>query len=339
MTIEISRFDPIRESDVAVRDWFDLAAAIAVEQRPEFPAPEFDSYVEQLRLPVTAFGPQSFWAARDSGELVGAMRAIYLGQENSNSAFVTVNVRSDRRREGIGTQLLAGSLTDLREQRRSLVVGQNIVLDGPADRWATKLGFAKVQQRAEQHLRVKEVDPELWQTPAPSGFRMRRWIDSAPEELLEGFATLRNSIADAPKGDSSYQPPEWTPARVRQEEAEVRAAGRVHRFVAAVHEHTGTLAGFTELAYTLGYPSVCFQQDTAVLRDFRGLGLGRAIKAEMMRWLIAEQASVETVMTNTGADNVHMIRVNHQLGYVTVRITAFVEAETELLSARTQLRG
>lgn len=339
MTVEISRFDPVRESDAAVREWFDLAAAIAVEQRPGFAAPEFDSFVEQLRLPVTAFGPQSFWAARDSGELVGATRVIYLGQENSNSAFVTVNVRTDRRREGIGTGLLAGSLTDLREQRRSLVVGQNVVLGGPADLWATGLGFVKVQQRAEQHLRVKETDPELWLAPAPNGFSMLRWIDSAPEELLEGFASLRNSIADAPKGDSSYQPPEWTPARVREEEAEVRAAGRVHRFVAAVHERTGTLAGFTELACTPEYATVYFQQDTAVLRNFRGRGLGRAIKAEMMRWLIADQTSVETVMTNTAADNVHMIRVNSQLGYVTVRITAFVEAETDLLSARLRLPG
>lgn len=140
MTIEISRFDPVRESKAAVREWFDLAAAIAVEQRPEFAAPTFDSYVEQLRLPVTAFDPQSFWAARDSGELVGAMRAIFLGQENSNSAFVTVNARKDGRRKGIGTGPLAGSLTDLRERRRSLVVGQNVVSGGPADRWATKLG-------------------------------------------------------------------------------------------------------------------------------------------------------------------------------------------------------
>ena len=101
--------------------------------------------------------------------------------------------------------------------------------------------------------------------------------------------------------DSSYQPPEWTSARVRQK-AEVRAGGRVHRFVAAVQEPTGTLAGFTELGYGAEYPSVCYQEDTAVLREFRGRGLGRAIKAEMMRWLVAEQTGLEIVMTNTAAE-------------------------------------
>jgi RimJ/RimL family protein N-acetyltransferase len=51
----------------------------------------------------------------------------------------------------------------------------------------------------------------------------------------------------------------------------------------------------------------------------RGHGLGRAVKAHVLRWLLADRPALESVETGTDAANAPMIRVNEQLGFVTDR--------------------
>jgi RimJ/RimL family protein N-acetyltransferase len=117
---------------------------------------------------------------------------------------------------------------------------------------------------------------------------------------------------------------------VRSYEAEIRDRGCELRTVVAVEESSGVIAGLTEMELRPGRPRG-IQLDTAVLRQYRGRGLGRFIKAVMMQWLLTDRPQIEMVTTNTDADNVHMIRVNHQLGYVTDVAVAKVEVDVETL--------
>jgi RimJ/RimL family protein N-acetyltransferase len=170
--------------------------------------------------------------------------------------------------------------------------------------------------------------------PAPPGFRSERWIGSAPDRLISGYAQVRTAITDAPTDISSLQFPQWTVQRVRQHEADVREQGCESRVVVAVHEPSGTIAGLTELLIRASRPDHAYQQDTAVLPQFRGHGLGRFMKATMMQWLNTDRPEVTRVHTNTDAHNIHMIRVNHQVGYITEYTVADVEAELSTLEAK-----
>jgi mycothiol synthase len=58
------------------------------------------------------------------------------------------------------------------------------------------------------------------------------------------------------------------------------------------------------------------------------------MKAAMMRWLTADRPGVTRVATNTDADNIHMIRVNHHVGYVTEYTVTDVEADLAMLETR-----
>jgi RimJ/RimL family protein N-acetyltransferase len=164
-------------------------------------------------------------------------------------------------------------------------------------------------------LHVADVDPRLWDVSPPAGFRVQQWAGAAPEALVAAFAAARNAIGDAPSGESSYREPEWTIDRVRQAEAERREAGDDVRFVVAVHEETGAVVALTGMLVRPGYSDLCWQRDTVVVGSYRGLGLGRVVKAAMMRWLLAEIPGLGRVVTSNAADNAHMIRVNEQLGY------------------------
>ena len=68
-----------------------------------------------------------------------------------------------------------------------------------------------------------------------------------PEGLLTSYATARNAISQAPRGDMSFTEPEWSPQRARDEEAAIRARDGELRALAAVHEQTGEVAGLTYL--------------------------------------------------------------------------------------------
>lgn len=122
---------------------------------------------------------------------------------------------------------------------------------------------------------------------------------------------------DAPLGDLEYREPEWTAQRVRAREAELRRNDIELRVVVAVREDTGEVAGLTEVE----------------LHPHRGRGLGRCVKAHMIRWLPADRPDLDRIYTTTGAGNEHIIRVNHQLGFTTVRTMIAVNRDLAALEA------
>lgn len=173
-------------------------------------------------------------------------------------------------------------------------------------------------------LVVSETDPALWDVAVPAGYRVRQWTGAAPDDLVDSYAVARGAIHDAPFGDLDFRLPEWTAARVREAETELRELNVEERVVVTVHVETGAVAGFTALELVPHRPERGNQRATAVLAEHREHGLGRCVKAHMMRWLVADRPAFERVITATSASNVHMTLVNHQLGYTTVRNTVSV---------------
>ncbi|WP_018352624.1 GNAT family N-acetyltransferase [Longispora albida] len=185
-----------------------------------------------------------------------------------------------------------------------------------------------------QTLDIPAADPALWEVPAPAGYRVESWNAAVPEEFLVSYAEARTAIADAPSQEHEWEHMAWTPARVREEEAAFAASGQDYRQAVAICEASGEVAGLTEAVVHPAEPEHAQQMDTAVRETHRGHGLGRAIKAELMRSLVAERPAVRQVTTTTASDNVHMIAVNHALGYTDTRGLAYFEATVEELAAR-----
>ncbi|MFB7667640.1 GNAT family N-acetyltransferase [Kitasatospora sp. NPDC056138] len=332
MSLDVAPFAAERASAAELRAWYELAVTATAVDYPSAPVPPYDSYVQQLCQPTSYRGLQRLWVARDDGRLVGIASAVFPTDENSERAIITVRVSPRNRRRGVGTRLLQTMLPEIRSRGCQMIAGQTKAgADG--EKWTSALGFRTVVQRASHHLDVRSVDPARWRVPPAAGFRIQKWVDTAPDDLVQGFARARNAIADSPTGEASYRHPDWTAERVRQYEARMREIGESHRYVVAIDERSGAVAGFTEIAVVPQQWSYCYQEDTAVLPEFRGLGLGRAIKASMMRWLTADLPRLEQVHTMTASENLHMIRVNAQLGYVTDHVVASVESELGALEA------
>jgi mycothiol synthase len=271
--------------------------------------------------------------------VVGLVIALLPSAENSESLIAGIRVLPSARRRGVGSALLRTMLEDpTLIAGRNRLIGVDVVRESDGDRWAAALGFERTQERVLQVLPVAELDPARWDLPVPSGFAFSAWSGTAPDGLVAQYALARSAMADAPVGDSSLREPEWTVERIREREAFERESGRDLWVVAAVEVASGRVVGMTEM---IGYPdqdAVTYQQDTVVIGEFRGNGLGRAMKAAMMRTLSGARPRVERVETFTAADNAHMIRVNHGLGYVTTRRMATVEVGIAEVSERVRAR-
>jgi mycothiol synthase len=182
-------------------------------------------------------------------------------------------------------------------------------------------------------LKFAEVDSTLWDVPVPPGYRLAQWTSRSPDDLIEAYSDARNAIYDAPVGEQTVPLRRWTPELTREAEQDFLDRGAEQRVVVAVHEASGSVAGMTELELHGERPRKAFQRDTSVVPAHRGRGLGRCMKAHMIRWVRSERPVLEEIATGTAAANVHMARVNHSIGYVTVSDMIAVSAPVAELRA------
>ncbi|MBS2531165.1 GNAT family N-acetyltransferase [Catenulispora sp. NF23] len=338
MPVEISLFDPFSASDADFAEHYGVMTAVMGLDHPRQSLPTLEEYVTQTRQPEAATRPKERWVAREDGRIIGSAYAAYPELENRHMATVRVIVTPTWRRQGIGTALLRVILPALRARGRTVVVGEGVKADASGDLWAREMGFAQTHAYVRQILNVPEAAPGLWQRPVSDGFRLERWIGGAPEELLEQYARGRSAILDAPIGDSTIEFEDWTPERVRAHEADLRARNVENRVVVAVQESSGRVAAITEIQLFASKPDWAGQGDTAVAADFRGHGLGLAVKGAMLRWLTAERPAIATISTHTAQDNAHMISINHALGYTTTATLAEFEADIAAVTKRVESR-
>ncbi|WP_194891993.1 GNAT family N-acetyltransferase [Catenulispora pinisilvae] len=337
MPIEISPFEPSSASDLDFTEHYAVMRSVMGLDHPDQPLPTIEEYVKLLCEPATATGPISRWVVRDDGRIVGTASAKYPMHENRHVTVARVTVSPARRCQGIGAAALRAILPDLGADR-TVVVANGVKGDASGEKWARGLGFVRTQAKVRQMLALAEVDPVLWQRPVPEGFQLESWIGAAPEELLEEYARARTAILDAPQGDSTLEMADWTSERVRKHEEDLRSRGIQNRVTVAIEQSSSRIAGITELELLPSQPSQAMQRDTAVAADFRGLGLGLAIKGAMLRWLTADRPAIAEVFTHTAHDNISMIRINHALGYITTAVVAELRIALAELARRLESR-
>jgi mycothiol synthase len=334
---QITRFEPASASAAELSEYVrvELAASSADEpHEPHEPTLTADSALARLTRPPSEYQRRLHWVARvpQIAEPVGVAMLALFGAADSDLAAIRISVDPGQRRRGIATALLR-ELAMAAGSRNTLFI-ENIRPGTPAHAFADYHQFAVVQRTVQLSLDLAVADRRRWQVGAAPGYRLARWTGSAPEDLLGSYATARNAIRQAPHGDMSFTEPEWTPQRVRDEEAMVRGRDGELRVVAAVHEQTGGVAGLTYLVVYQYRPELADQEDTAVLSAHRGHGLGAWMKAANLQWLAADRPVVKRVRTSNAADNEHMLRVNHEVGFGVDATSENREARTADLMAR-----
>ena len=282
--------------------------------------------------------------AFDADRLVGLVEVQWELDADAATAYIEVlGVEPDRRREGIGSRLLAGAEEAAHAAGRPATVlsadhlidaddeaigprlhapqgDADIAADAPAARFALARGFAlgqlyrvsamDVAGRGDEFRRLLSTSLEQ----ASDRYRLVAWQDEAPDELIDSLAVAHERMSiDPPAGAIAWGLEQWDAARIRDGERRARQAGRTHLNVVAVAPD-GEVAGFTELSLLPDSPAV-EQWDTIVLAPHRGHRLGMRLKLANLVALDELDPTRERIYTWNADENEHMLAINVALGF------------------------
>jgi GNAT superfamily N-acetyltransferase len=326
MDIAVTPFDASNER--AAHDALAVQAACVAHDLPDFPAMCPVNFIAGLSHPWPGDRPEHAVAYLD-GEPV-AHAVVGLPQlENLENANLELSVLPAYRRRGVGGVLYrwAEELARANGRKKMLAVAVGTLPDGPerdsaGARFLAARGFKPALGEVRRRLDVTKLDqPALDRMLADGwakadGYRLVRWIDLAPEELLDDVAYLDGRLLlDAPMGDLDWEPPKTDADRVRKGQAAITARGRTQYHSGAVHEETGRLVAWTTLDIGATSKWHSFQNITIVEPRHRGHRLGAIVKVENLRWFLAEQPQITTIDTWNAAVNDHMISINEAMGF------------------------
>ena len=318
VVVEIAELDVA--DDRSLREFFDVDEASQRADQPYVVLRTFPQLVQMSRRP-SPFYRRTLLVARDGERMVGTADLGLTVEDNLHLADLEVRVLPDVRRQGIGRLLHDELVRRARAAGRTTLLGalnQPLAGESPAYRFATALGYEVVHEQDHHVLRLpvaEETLDDVDQTPA--GYEIVTWQNRAPEDLVAAYAAMHTQMGqDVPTGEVDHQPIEVTVERVR--EGERRTTEAYDTLVAVARRVAdGVLGGYTVVHLAHGTDYVV-QDDTLVMPDHRGHGLGMALKVANLRILAAEHPERRVVHTWNAVENTFMQGINSRLGYRTV---------------------
>ena len=279
-------------------------------------------------------GPRVPYYARVDGAIVG--RGVYeFLLEDATTAWLQIEVLPAFRGRGIGRALADELEARARREGRTKLLLYAASPDGPGERLASPTGFGSLPAsnrevrcllaagfRLEQIERGSRmplpVEVDVATAAAHSGpdYRVHCWTGGTPPEWLEDMATLHTRMStDAPTAGLEEPEDVYTAERLAQLEANESLSGRPMLTAVVEHVPSGRLVGFTQLSVAAEPNRPIAQEDTLVLREHRGHGLGMLIKLANLEYAQREYPGHPSVITFNAEENRYMLDVNESLGF------------------------
>lgn len=160
-----------------------------------------------------------------------------------------------------------------------------------------------------------------------------RWVDRCPDQYMDPWVESLLAMNDMPIEGLDVNA--WTvdEEHVRADEENLRQLGLRVRSMLAV-DADGRAAAHTRVHVNPSRPSASYQWDTAVVDRHRGRGIGKWIKAEMWRWLRAEEPAATRLTTGNAQSNDAMLAINVAMGYEPIIESGAWEAPIDAMRAR-----
>lgn len=237
----------------------------------------------------------------------GGFAGLYV--HGPTATFLQLLVHPEGRRHGLGSALLAAVVTRATDLGVEAMYAHHTTSGGAA--FAAHSGFADGQRVVRSLLDLRQT--ELPEPRVPDGWTLATWLRRVPDEHLDAFVRVRAAMDDAPDPEGMNFP-SATAEKVRESEESLARRGREMRVTVALRAD-GVIGSFTDLRVSPG-STLGFTDDTGTAREYRGLGLARAVKAESLRRLRADHPQVELVTTSNAEENGAMRHVNEWLGFV-----------------------
>lgn len=237
--------------------------------------------------------------------------------ENRHIAQAEIKVAKAHRGQGIARALLQTLLAAAAAHEATTIQGAASHPAGHA--FCKHFGGIAAIEEAENRLKLAEVDWNMiqaWQTEGPArapGVRVESFSD-APEADLQAYALVYTEVMNQqPLGKIENQMV-ITPQSRRVQEEELRKK-RIEWHTKVSREPDGAISGLTEMYYSPDEPHRIFQGLTGVAARFRGRGLGKWLKAEMLLEVRGRYPQLRYVATGNADVNAPMLSINQRMGF------------------------
>lgn len=313
-TVEL---DPQNLDDRTAAAWHDLQRGLELEEDPT----DEPRGLEQLLLEARAPRPEEHitrWLVRDDSGAACASAELEVRDsvDNRHLAFGHIGVRTERRRQGLGSQLLRQCAEAARAAgRTTLFAGAP---EGSAgDRFLAASGGAFVFLARRSRCPVAALDRgQLLQwAQRPPGYTILTWDAPTLDDRLEAYARVLHVMNTAPTQDADVEDEVFTADLLRGWERALLERKGAKWVSVAVHDSTGDLVGLSELYFDGFRADRVHQGDTGVEPGHRGRGLGRALKAVNALRLLDERPAARFIDTFNQDANAPMLAINDAMGF------------------------
>ncbi|MFQ5523111.1 MAG: GNAT family N-acetyltransferase [Acidimicrobiia bacterium] len=319
MGLRIEQVDTRVVPEAILRAMYGVYVELEAELLPDDPPRPFEVMAADWRvIPSSQAVPR--WLVWEDDEIVAVAVALVNLVENLDNGYARIHVRPQHRGRGLARRLASPVLDWLEEQKRWRLATS--MKDGaPWEALAERAGLKRVYTDQTSRLYLADVDWEMmdaWIERAAEragDYALFYWEPPIPEELIQKYCDLVYIMNTAPREDFEEEDETLTPEVWREiEERERLSQADLHCYV-TVHKPTGDWVGYTTVETQRLHPIQAFQWDTAVHPDHRNRGLGRWLKATMIKRLRTEHPELEWIDTGNAASNEPMLNINLAMGF------------------------